>query len=291
MTGYGQASAELDGARVGVELRSLNHRFADIRLRLPGELADAERAIRRKVQERFKRGRLELTVSVEPAQGGPSRPQLNRELLEEVLAARSVVRDEFEVQGSADLATVLSIPGMFRTASSDLTWTESEREALERSLDQALEALDQDRCREGRHLRGELQQRMSAMATLVKRIRKQAESLPPALKDRLVERLQALAGDVELDPVRIAQEAVVLADRADITEELVRLEAHLEYAAQLLDAPDGQPCGKRLDFLLQEINRETNTINSKSFDLEISHDALQMKTEIEKAREQIQNVE
>jgi len=291
MTGYGQASLDLAGARVTVELRSLNHRYADLRVRLPPELASREADLRRRVLSSVRRGRVDLAVTLEPGMGGGPRFQLNRPLVEELLAAARVLNEEFGVQGTADLPTLLSVPGLLRPAAGSSVWGEQELEAVERALEDALAALEVERRREGEHLRRELLQRMEAMAATVRRIRARAAEVPVLLRDRLTERLRALSRDVELDPVRTAQEAALLADRSDVTEEIVRLEGHLERATGLLRTPDGEPVGKRLDFLLQEVQRETNTINSKSADLDLSRDALELKAEIEKVREQTQNLE
>lgn len=291
MTGYGQASADLETARLSVELRTVNHRYADLRLRLPQELAASEREVRRKVLSRVQRGRVELNVNVEPLGGGPSRPQLNHALLNEVLEAVTTLRDRFRIKGAADLGTLLTVPAMFRTGPVELAWDETAQAAFDRALGEALELLDRDRCREGEHLRGELRERLASMLALAKTLRERASAVPRLLRDRLLERLQALGPGVELDPARVAQEAVLLADRADVTEELVRLDGHLSQAGALIEQTDGQPVGKRLDFLLQEIQRETNTINSKSSDLDLSRTALALKAEIEKFREQVQNLE
>jgi uncharacterized protein (TIGR00255 family) len=180
---------------------------------------------------------------------------------------------------------------MFRSGAVELDWDDEQREALHESLARALAALDTERQREGRHLQQELSQRLAAMATLTDEIRRRAVSQPGRVRDRLVERLRALAPEVIVDPARLAQEAALQADRCDVTEELVRLEGHLEQARALVDRPDGEAVGKRLDFLVQEIHRETNTVNSKSADLEMSRKALALKAEVEKVREQIQNVE
>ncbi len=291
MTGYGQASTDVGEARVTVELRTLNHRYADLRLRLPPDLAAAEREMRRTILQRIKRGRVELTVNVESIEGGTSKPQLNRPLLDEVLATCKTLRDELHIEGTPDMRTVLGVHGMFRSAAVALAWDAGDREALDRSLGEALEALDQERLREGRHLQQDLSQRLTGMSQIVTKIRESAERIPDKLRERLVERLSGLAADVALDPARVAQEAVLLAERSDATEELVRLEGHLAQAADLVDGPDEKPVGKPLDFLLQEIQRETNTLNSKSADLELGRMALELKGEVEKVREQVQNLE
>jgi len=291
MTGYGQASADLNQVRVTVELRSVNHRFADLRLRMPAELAAEESAIRRRIRERVRRGRIELSVRVEPLDGPSNRPVLNRALLDAVLAAAGELRSDSRIQGSADLALLLGVPGMFRPASEELIWDDTGRLVFQQALDAALEALDQERRREGRHLLDDLLQRVSTMNDRLEEMRVRAAATPRTVHERLCDRLKTLTPELQLDPDRIAQEAALLADRSDVTEELVRLEGHLEQGRRLLAQPDGEPVGKRLEFLLQEINREANTVGSKSVDLELTRRALDLKNEIEKVREQIQNLE
>jgi uncharacterized protein (TIGR00255 family) len=290
MTGFGLGSAELPGGRVTVELRSLNHRYADLRLRLPPDLAPSESAIRRKVLERVRRGRVEVAVSVESESDEP-RPRLNRPLLEEAIEACETLRRDYDVDPGPLGAGLLAIPGMFRSGPPPEGWDERRERALDAALDAALEALDEERRREGRHLGAELLARITTMGDLVRGVAARAAALPQALRDRLLERLRGLAPDVQLDPARVAQEAAIQADRCDVTEEVVRLAGHLAQVRELLVRPDGEPVGKRIDFLVQEIHRETNTINSKSGDLEMSRAALALKAELEKVREQVQNLE
>jgi uncharacterized protein (TIGR00255 family) len=291
MTGFGQATAELPGVRVTVELRSVNHRFADLRLRLPSELAGREVDVRKKILTRVSRGRVEVSVSIAAIEGGEPRPQLDRALLEEVLAASKVMNEEFGLKGRPEIHSLLAIPGMFKVSAPEVRNDDERRAAVEKAFDEALAGLDRERCREGWHLRDELLSRQEKIASLTAEIRERAAGMPDSLRDRLLERLQALGGGVELDPGRVAQEAAILADRCDVTEELVRLDGHRSQVEALLRKPDGEPVGKRLEFLAQEMNRETNTINSKSSDLEISRCALALKAELEKVREQIQNLE
>jgi len=291
MTGYGQGSAKLDGLRVTVELRSVNNRFVDVRLRLSQELSGAEAEIRRKVLRWVRRGRVELALKLEHAQGAEARPTLNRELLEEVIRARGLLEDEFGLEDPLDRGAVLTVPGMFRTEPIQVAWGDAERQVVEQALEQALQALDDDRRREGDTLREDLLQRLRSMRRIAEAGRARAATIPPKIRDRLQERLAALGGEVEIDPVRVAQEVAILADRSDVTEELVRLDGHLEQALALLGEPDGELVGKRLEFLLQEIHRETNTLSSKSVDLVMTRHALDLKLEAERIREQVQNLE
>ena len=272
-------------------MRSVNHRFADLRLRVPGDFSSWERTLREKILARVKRGRVEATVTVDLDGGGANAPRLDRELLQEVLRAAEQLRTETGVQGELDLQALLSIPGMFKGAPPAVAEIEGVAEALDRAADGAVQALDEERCREGEHLCVDLRAMLGRISATVTEIRGIATSLPPKLQEKVVERLKNLAPQIELDPARVAQEAAILAERADVTEELVRLEGHVSQAGALLEQEAGDPVGKRLDFLVQEILRETNTINSKSANLEISRAAIELKAELEKVREQIQNLE
>lgn len=291
MTGYGQAVVELPQMRLTIALRSVNNRFADVRLKLPQELARAESELRRKVLSRVRRGRVEVTLHVERLPDGETRPALNRDLLREALEARVVLRDEFGLEGDLDLATALSLNGMFRAEATDTAWDDAGLEALGLAVERAVEALDQDRLREGRALQQDLLRRVERMRDLTTEARRLADGQADRIRDRLAERVQALVGDVELDPARVAQEVVLLAERADVTEEIVRLEGHVEQARALLEDTQGKPVGKRMDFLLQEIHRETNTLGSKSADLGLTRSGLALKLEAERIREQVQNLE
>lgn len=292
MTGFAAASADVGGLRLSVELRSVNHRFADLRLRVPPELGPHEGAIRRRVLDRIGRGRVDLYVGLAaPDGGGRCAVQVNRPLLEAALRAWTRIRDEWGLSGEPAAATVLGLPGMFSSAPAAAEWDEAHRAVLERTLDAALERLEQERRREGALLGQELAGRCAAMRERLQALRCAATGLAARHRDRLVERLHALAPEVRLDPARLAQEAALLADRLDVTEELVRLDGHLGQLAALLSGDDDEPVGKRIEFLLQEIGRETNTVGSKASDAALVGGVLALKAELEKAREQVQNVE
>jgi uncharacterized protein (TIGR00255 family) len=291
MTGYGQGTAEADGLRVSIELRSVNNRFADLKLRLPDELVPFEPELRRAVLATVKRGRVELDLRVERTGESAAPLVLNRSVVDGALAAWKSLRDEYGIQGEWDLPTLMRVPGVFETASRGKELDEAARAVVDRALGIALEALDAERRREGQSLARDLLARVSSMDEHVVAVRDRAETVPAVMQRRIVERVQQLVTQIALDPARVAQEAAFLADRADVTEELVRLSGHLAQARALLAESEGEPVGKRLDFLLQEIHRETNTIASKSADLEISRHALDLKADAEKIREQIQNLE
>jgi uncharacterized protein (TIGR00255 family) len=291
MTGYGQGAAEAPGLKVTVALRSVNNRFADLKLRLPDDLVPFEQELRRKVLATVKRGRVDVDLLLERTGESDVRLALNRPVVEAALAAWKTLRDEYGIHGAFDLQALMSVPGVFATNGPATPINEAGRSAVEGALDLALAALDAERRREGGLLRDDLVSRVSRMKETVATIRELAAAVPAALQKKIAERVQQLVTQVTLDPARIAQEAAFLADRSDITEEIVRLEGHLVQAQALLAESNGEPVGKRLEFLLQEIHRETNTIASKSAELGISRHALELKSESEKIREQIQNLE
>lgn len=291
MTGYGLGTSEADGLKVTVELRSVNNRFADLKLRLPDELAPYEPDLRRKILGTVKRGRVDLDLRLDRTSRASSPIVLNRAVVDGAREAWRTLREEYGVAGEWDLATLMRVPGVFESSGRGTELADTERAVVDRALDAALAALDAERRREGGTLQSDLLARVARMVEHVTSIRERAGTIPDAMHRRILERVRQLADQVTLDPSRLAQEAAFLADRADVTEELVRLGGHLEQAASLLRDDGSEPVGKRLDFLLQEIQRETNTIASKCADLEISRKALDLKAETEKIREQIQNLE
>ena len=291
ITGYGQGAAEAPGLKVTVALRSVNNRFADLKLRLPDVLVPFEQELRRKVLATVKRGRVDVDLSLERTGDSEARLALNRPVVEAALAAWKTLRDEYGIHGPFDLLAMMRVPGVFEADSRAAALDEAGRSAVDGALDLALAALDAERRREGSLLGVDLVVRVERMKRITATIRGLAAAVPEAVQKKIAERVQQLVTQVTLDPARIAQEAAFLADRSDITEEIVRLEGHLVQAQALLAEKDGEPVGKRLEFLLQEIHRETNTIASKSADLGISRQALDLKAESEKIREQIQNLE
>lgn len=290
MTGYARGAASLAPWRVSAEIRSVNGRFAEVRVRTPEGRGDLEPALRRRVLERVRRGRVDLDLRV-TREEGPSRPlALDIDAAREVLDAVRRLGSELRVAGEVDVATIVRMPGVLRAAPEEVPG-ETLAEAAAEAVDRALEGLETERAREGEVLRVDLVARFDRMAALAGEIRSRATAVPAAIRDRLTERVTALLGEAPLDPGRVAQEVAFLADRADVTEEIVRLEGHLGQARRLVESPDGEPVGKRLDFLIQEIHRETNTVGSKSPDLELTRAVLELKSETEKVREQVQNLE
>jgi uncharacterized protein (TIGR00255 family) len=291
MTGFGQGAAEVRGGRVVVVLRSVNNRFADFRLKLPSEMAAREAELRGLCKRVIRRGRLELSMSFERPPEVDSAQVLNRPHVEAALSAVKSLRDDYAIEGSLDLRTLLLFPGITQPPGREPNVGDDEQEAVERALTLALEAIDRERVREGEALRVDVLSRVERMSSVVGELEKRARDNPAQIRDKLLERISTLTEGVDVDPSRMAQEVAFLVDRSDFTEELVRLRAHLEQMHALLDTPDGEPVGKRLDFLVQEVHRETNTVGSKSSDLGCSRLALDLKAEVEKIREQVQNLE
>lgn len=291
MTGYGQAEAAGGSSRVRVTVRCANHRFADLRLRLPSEYAPWEAELRRAVLSRARRGRIEVEVTVERSPERAGAFALNRALLADVLEASRVLREELGIGGELDQRVVLSLPGMFILTPRPREADATERALVDVALDAALAELDAERRREGEALARDLAARLARVEEIARDLGERAAGLPGLVRRKLEEKVRSLDPQVSLDPARLAQEVLFAAERADVTEELVRLGSHLARARQLLDGSGDEPAGKRLDVLLQEIQREANTLASKSVELEMSRLAVDLKVEAEKVREQVQNVE
>jgi uncharacterized protein (TIGR00255 family) len=298
MTAYSSRRAEETQFSLVVSVRSINHRFLDLQVRLPAVLEPLEPVVRRLVKEGIARGHVEVSIGFERADGQTL--QVNSRLLEGYVAACDALREQFGVLAPPDPVALLRVPGMIAGAEGGMTAELTERvgAALERVLGEALTELSAMRAAEGAALERDLRSRLERLRTLVQTVQGLAGNVPELYRRRLEQRLRDLIGSDPgapgLDPARLAQEVVYLTARSDIAEELTRLGSHLEQAGALIDG--GPEIGKKLDFLLQEMNRESNTILSKTTDVpeagpEIGRQAIEMKTEIEKLREQAQNIE
>jgi len=293
MTGYAQARAVQNGWSLRVTIRAVNHRFLDLHLRIPEGFEPLEPRIRQLVRERVRRGHLDVTLFYELA--GPAAVGVNHEVAAAYLKAVDSLRKEFGIQSEPDLASILRLPGVIGPAAPSL---EEELDRLEkvvmRCFDEAVVKLDAMREEEAGHLREEMSARLRSIAALAGKVETLAENARPAFARRLKARLQELLGEAQLDPARLAQEASIAAERSDVSEELARLRSHVQqFESLLVGASD---VGKKLDFLLQEMQRESNTLLSKSpgteaEGLEITRLGLEIKSEIEKLREQVQNIE
>ena len=289
MTGYGKGTVNGDDFSVSVDLKTVNNRFLDIHLRVGSELSALETAIKRRISSRLSRGRVDVTVSLERT--AQVAYELNRPLIAGYISALKQMQQDFDIGGELDINVLARIPGALQPARNGMD--ERMVGALEQAIDQALDELEKMRQQEGEALKKELRDRVHKIETLVPTIENAAAGLADAYRLRLQKRIGELLNRggqvVEIDPARLAQEVAYLADRSDVSEEMVRLRSHL---SQFQEAVDSQgETGKMLDFLLQELNREANTTLSKSTDLAIKEAGLAIKAEVEKLREQVQNVE
>jgi uncharacterized protein (TIGR00255 family) len=286
MTGYGQGTASGEKFTVTVDLRSVNNRNLDIHWRAPQDLAPMEITLKKQVQAAISRGRVDVTINFQ--QTSDTTYDLNRPLIRGYLGALRTMRDEFGLAGEADLATIARLPNaLFAPANSTLSDTVVH--GVENALTQALAALVAMRAVEGHELQKELLLRVDRIEKHLRVIETNAGGIVEAYRDKLRKRISELLDKNVVDETRLAQEVAYLAERSDISEEIARLNSHLTQLRELL-AGDGE-IGKKLDFLLQETNREANTILSKSAELAICDAAIEIKTEVEKLREQSQNVE
>ncbi|MGH9350781.1 MAG: YicC/YloC family endoribonuclease [Terriglobia bacterium] len=293
MTGYSTACAEEGVLSLFLTLKGTNHRYLDLQMRLAGGLDFIEPEIRRILKEHVQRGHVEVSVSVENRNGASL--QLDRKLLEAYLHTCQSIRQDFSLSSEPDLVALLRIPGVV-TGGSDLSEAARERIAaiLGKALAEAAARFNEMREREGETLAKDLAVRLARLEELSEVVSGNSASMVPAFRKRIEKRVHELVKGVGMDPARLAQEVTALAMRSDITEELTRFKSHVDQARRLLS--EGKEVGKRMDFLLQEMNREANTMLSKTTDVpdvgaKIQNAAIEMKVEIEKLREQVQNLE
>jgi len=290
MTGFAQARGQVhDGLGFTLSLKSVNHRFLDLHLRMPSDNDALEMQLRRALKAKLARGHVELTLSIERT-GGPVMA-FNHELVGGYIETLRSIAKEFGVEAQPDLNAILKMPGAMDAGAG--ASDEELQPSVLKSLDDAIAKLDAMRAEEGRGIDRELRERMQRLATATTEIGKHRAAVSRAYLEKVQQRMQELVG-AHADKDRILQEAAILAERSDIREELVRMETHVQHFLGLLDARG--EVGKKLDFLLQEMGREANTLMSKTSGvageaLGITELGLQMKAEIEKAREQVQNVE
>ncbi len=293
MTGFGRAEVRGDTVVVSVEARSVNHRHLDVAIRLPRALAALEMDARRAIGGRLERGRIDVTVQVTTAAGQPTqRVVADAALAREYVAQAGALAAELAgagVGGEIPLSWVLERPGVVRIEDAETVDAEIPWATLEQVLGRALDELVERRSAEGERLAHELRSLHGELGAIVETMAARAPIGARRREERLRERIASLLGGAAVDEARILTEAAVWADKADIAEELTRLRAHLAELALVLDK--GGPVGRALDFLLQELGREVNTVASKADDLELSQAALAGKGVLEKMREQVQNLE
>jgi uncharacterized protein (TIGR00255 family) len=292
MTGFASLTHEDEQGVIGVTIRAVNHRYLDLQLRSPSSISEREPALRAEVQRHVARGRIELSVSLQPRQQATLQVELNAAFLAALQAALAQAREQGLIEGRLTPGDLLRLPQALSirdTAANAEPLPASLLDAVERTVKGALTDLDRMRTHEGAHLRADFAARRALLESLIQRLADAAADGRVALEARLHERVVELASDVTIDRGTLAAEIVRTAARSDISEEVTRFKAHLVHWDTLSDSPE--PCGRKLDFLLQEMNREINTIGSKADGIGVSELIVTAKAELEKLREQVQNVE
>ncbi len=293
MTGFASVIREDNRAMVAVTIRALNHRYLDLQLRVPQSLAAIESDVRAAVGKRVARGRVELNLSLQLRQTPGIDVEFNEEFGRALETALAQARARGLVTGLLTPGDLLRLPQAItireRPTDSDANLMEEVADRARSAVADALADLDSMRAHEGDHLRADLDQRRTFVADLVERIGVAADEGRTAMEVRLAERVQQLRAELQADEIAVAQEIVRTAARSDISEEVARFRGHVSHWGTLADSPE--PCGRKLDFLLQEMNREINTMGSKADGLRVSELIIAAKAELEKMREQVQNVE
>lgn len=288
MTGYGKAVVETETGRTTVEIRSVNHRYGEVFVKMPRSFLAFENDVRKAVGDRLKRGKIEAFVQHEEGIGGQNQSLVNLPLARAYRDAFERMRSELGLADPVTLPLLLSqrdvLAAREEGADEDIL-----RGELLQAVRGAVEAMEAMRMREGEALLADLRDRRQTLATLIDRVAERAPAVVADYAQKLRERLAQLLADTTLDEARLAQEVALLADRCDVTEELVRFRSHLIQFDETLAL--AEPVGRKLDFLMQELNREVNTIGSKANDAAMAAIVVELKAELEKIREQVQNIE
>jgi len=288
MTGYGRGESERGGAKISVEINSVNRRQSDIVINLPRDLSMLEPRVRQTVADRLTRGRTNVVVGFAPDASAPRKLGLDRTLARSYHQDMRALQAELSVPGEINIGMILQAPGVMRLSENgiepDEVWP-----ALEEALGNALGELIKMREREGKHLAKDLIQRLKVVRQSLKEVKKMYPVVAEKYRETLLERIRKAGFDLEPNDERLLKEVAFFADRSDVSEELTRLESHLAQFAHHLRKDE--PVGRTLEFIVQEISRELNTLGAKAGDAEISRHVVACKSEVEKIREQIQNLE
>lgn len=292
MTGFGSASFSIGGQTFDVEARSVNHRHLDLRLKLPRQFASCEAAVRARVPHFVGRGKVDVSVNLAAGSSPVSELEIDEAVAKQYVDAAKGLSSKFELSGALDVTTLIAMPGVTRFVEPGVADEELSR-VLCSAADVALEALDTARLTEGAATMADFKARLGLVSKLVESLAARSELVREAAKERLRKRTEQLELETGLvDEARLHQEIVIAADRLDVSEELVRLRSHVEQFHSVVgSAGPEHMVGRRLDFLLQELGREANTVGSKANDAPLAHDVVELKTELERIREQVQNIE
>lgn len=289
MTGYGRSEKETELQKVLIEMKAVNHRYCDVVLKIPKKMAMFEDRIKKEVKKHVNRGRVEIYMNFEEQKGDDFIVSPNFAVLDQYASALTSIKEHYDISRDFDLNLLTRFQDAFsieyKQIDEDAIWT-----LVEAALKEALDSLVEMRSIEGQKLLDDINMRIKLIKGIVIELEKRSPEIVVLHKAKMKERITELLGDsIDLDETRLAQEVAYFADKTSITEELVRLDSHLDQLANIFN--ENQSIGRKLDFLLQEINREINTIGSKSPDIDISNFVIELKSEFEKIREQIQNIE
>ena len=288
MTGYGKGRSELDGIALTVEIKTVNHRYGDITVKSPRFLFPFESEIKKRISELLKRGKIDVFISQDAATEKGISPILNRPLAGAYMAIFEEMCNSFTLSGDVSVSLLASQKDVITVGESEFD-EKLLRRCLEQALDQALEANRQMRLLEGEATLKDMQDRLVLLEELVNQVATRAPQVVIEWRDKLEMRLAKLRTDFDYDPQRVAQELAVFADRCDISEEITRFKSHIGQFRGLFK--QAEPVGRKMDFLVQELNREANTMGSKSNDADLTRLVVGIKAELEKIREQVQNIE
>lgn len=288
MTGYGKGEARLSEITVTVEIKTVNHRYADISVKLPRTFLSLENGVRKQVGGALGRGKVDVFVNYELASEARVVPTLNKDLAASYHQLFSGMANDLKLVDQVTIEHIISQKDVVQVAEADID-AEVLKQCLDQATGMALQQLLEMRLAEGEETRKDLAERLDSAEEILATIEARAPQVPVEWQERLTERLERLQQNVEWDPQRVAQEIAVFTDRCDISEEITRFKSHLVQFRSLFDVDE--PVGRKMDFLVQELNREVNTMGSKSNDAELTRSVVALKAEFEKVREQVQNIE
>lgn len=288
MTGFGRADVEIDGRQISAEVKSVNHRYLDINIRLPRFMGFLEEDVRQMVRDRLNRGRVDVFINYQTVRDDAKAVEVNMPVIRCFLSAAEEIEMSAGIENDITMADILSLPEVVRIKDA-----EEDEEAMKALVAQAvfgaLDKVDAAREKEGTALKADIEMRLNMLKEFNLKIERHSETVVDEYRDKLKSRLKELIEATGLDESRFNTEVAIFADKCNITEEIIRLKSHLNTFSK--DLEKSEPCGRRFDFLVQELNREFNTIGSKSSDVMITETVIKAKSELEKIREQIQNIE
>ena len=288
MTGYGRCENIVSGKKILVEIKSVNHRFSDYNIKVPRHLGFLEDKVRKAASEKITRGKVDIYVNVESYETADADIRLNEELAANYISVLNELCEKFNLRNDISVSSVARYNDIFKTErreeDEDEIWS-----AVESVFESAIEAFTAMRSREGERIEKDLRARIEYMHSLAEKVDEYSPKTVAEYKEKLYTKIKELIADRDVDEARVLTEVAIFADKVAVNEETVRLGSHFEEFYKILDS--GEPAGRKLDFLIQEINREVNTIGSKAQDIDIAKIVVELKGEIEKLREQIQNIE